>query len=122
MSLLQTNYFCETNFIRQSKAFQLYYHNFIFHASYYFTETNGDHIGYKISIFISDYGVPEHLTSNGLLMQTGSKTIFNELIFKHGIYHHCFVPSMPNKNPVETEIRGVKKRFYLLIHKKNIPN
>ena len=43
------------------------------------SEMNSYSIRDILSNFLSDYGVPENLESDGTLVQTGSKTRFNHL-------------------------------------------
>ena len=80
-----------TNYIRRTKYFQHYNHRCGFYMLFYSTEIYRDHIGYTLAYFISNCGIPEHLIFNELLVKTGSKNIFNGLIYTHGIYHYFSV-------------------------------
>jgi hypothetical protein len=48
-------------------------------------KVNGNHVGDTLTQFISDYGVPEHLTFDGASVQTGPKTRFMNAIRKYEI-------------------------------------
>ena len=70
--------------------------------------------------FISDYGVPEHLTFDGALVQTGRNTEFMKTIKKYEIKHHISSPRRPNENPAEGSIREIKRRWYHIMMKKRV--
>ena len=71
--------------------------------------------------FSHDFGVLEHLTFDGALAQTGKRTSFMKHIRKLDIQHHVSGPRRPNKNPAEATIREIKKRWYRIMTKKQVP-
>ena len=83
---------------------------------------NNDNVGNSLNDFINDYGIPDHLTYDRAAVQVGSKTKFQETIRRSRIHTHVYAPRRPNENPAEGSIREVKKRWYTLQAKKNIPN
>ena len=44
---------------------------------------NNENIGHDLGVFISEFGVPEHLKFDGSDVQVGSKTIFENHVRKH---------------------------------------
>jgi hypothetical protein len=78
-------------------------------------------VGYSLSDFIHEYGAPEHLTFDGDAVQVGSGTRFKDNLRRAEIKHHVSTPRRPNENPAEGSIREVKKRWYRMMTKKNVP-
>ena len=72
--------------------------------------------------FIFDYGVPDKLTYDGATVQVGADTKFVDTIRRNHISTHILALYRPNENPTEGSIREVKKRWYRIQHKKNIPD
>ena len=101
---------------------QIFSHKCGFNAIYHLEDGKGDSIGYSLRSFISDYGVPKHLTCDGHPSQSGRHTLFQKTIRHHGIKYHVSSPYRPNENPAEGSIREVKKRWYRMQSKKNIPD
>ena len=71
-----------TKSIKGNVCAQIYSHKCRFFAPYLMTRANGENVGTSLGNFISDSGVPEHLTYDGALVQVGSKTKFMDLIWK----------------------------------------
>lgn len=107
--------------LKGNVATQLYSHKCGFVAAYHLTKANNENIGDSLANFVHDYGAPETLTFDGAAVQVGSKTRFMDVIRRAGIRHHVSGPRRPNQNPTEAAIREVKKRWYRLLHKDNIP-
>ena len=84
-------------------------------------KVDGNHVGNTLTQFVSDYGVPEHLTFDGASVQTGPKTGFMDAIRKYEIKYHVSGPRRPNENPAEQSIHEVKKRWYRIMLKKKVP-
>ena len=55
-------------------ASQLYSHKCGFNSTYHVRDAKGDTIGYTLSEFCDNYGIPEHLTFDGAMSQTGPDT------------------------------------------------
>jgi hypothetical protein len=73
-------------------ALQLYSHKCGFKVSYPIPKVDGNHVGDTLTQFISDYGVPEHLTFDGALVQTGPKTKILDAIQRYEIKYHVSGP------------------------------
>ena len=108
--------------IRSNIGSQIYSHKCGFNAAYHMQRANNENVGNSLNDFINDYGIPDHLTYDGAAVQVGSKTKFQETIRRSRINTHVSAPRRPNENPAEGSIREVKKRWYTLQAKKNIPN
>ena len=103
-------------------ATQIYSHKCGFSAAYHMDKANNENVGYTLRAFISDYGAPERLKYDGAAVQVGRKTIFQETVRKHDIKTHVSGPRRPNENPAEGAIREIKKKWYRIQAKKNIPD
>eukprot|EP00978_Attheya_sp_CCMP212_P036339 scaffold163920_cov32-Attheya_sp.AAC.2 len=103
------------------KPCQVYTHKSGFQKPYPVQKADGDTIGYTLSEFISDFGAPDQLTYDGAAVQVGSKTRFMDLIRRYEIKYHVSAPRRPNENPAEGGIRELKKRWYRIMTKKNVP-
>lgn len=107
--------------LRGNIASQIYFHKCGFYANYNISRTNDAQIGPTLPRFISDYGIPQHLTMDGAAVQKGRKTTFMETIRRANIDWHISGPYRPEENPVEGGIRELKRRFYRLIIKQGVP-
>jgi hypothetical protein len=110
-----------TKSLNSNVATQIYTHKCGFNAKYHLTRANGEQVGYSLSNFVHEYGAPEHLTFDRAAVQVGSGTRFQENLRRSKIKHHVLAPRRPNENPTEGSIREVKKRWYRLMTKKNVP-
>jgi hypothetical protein len=82
---------------------QVYFHKCGFKVSYPIQKIDGNHVGDTLTQFISDYGVPEHLTFDGASVQTGPKTRFMDAIRKYEIKYHVSGPRRPNEESCENK-------------------
>ena len=112
----------KTKSLRGNVATQIYSNKNGFSSAYHMTKANNENVGYSLQSFVSDYGAPEYLTYDGAAVQVGRKTIFQTAIRKHEIKTHVSGPRRPNENPAEGAIREIKRRWYRLKEKKNIPD
>ena len=103
-------------------ASQLYTHKCGFSTPYHFPRANGENVGNSLCDFIHDYGVPDNLTYDGAVVQVGAGTKCVDTIRRNHISTHILAPYRPNVNPAEGSIREVKKRWYRIQHKMNIPD
>ena len=71
--------------------------------------------------FVHDYGRPEHLTTDGSREQCGKKTEFMRNVRKYTIDHIVTEPDRPNHNFAEGVIRELRKKWYRVMVKKNVP-
>jgi len=108
--------------LRSNVGSQLYSHKCGFKVAYPVQRVDGNHVGDTLTQFISDFGVPEHLTFDGAAVQTGPKTKFMQAIRKYEIKYHVSGPRRPNENPAEQSIHEVKKRWYRVMLKKKVPS
>ena len=74
--------------LKRNSVTQVYIHQCGFTTVYRIHKTNNNNIGNGICAFISEYGVPEHLTYAGASVQVGIKTIFQNHVRKHEIQTH----------------------------------
>ena len=105
----------------QHVSAQVYTAKFGFAAVYPITGFDGATIRVTLKDFISDYGVSEHITFDGALVQTSRKTMFMQTIKKFEIKYHVLSPRRPDENPAEGSIREIKRRWYHVMIKKKVP-
>ena len=108
--------------LHQNIASQIYSHKCGFNVTYHLKKVDGENVGFTLSDFVHEYGAPQKLTYDGAQVQRGSKTRFVDIIRRANIDYHVTSPRRPNENPAESAIREVKKRWYRIQHKKNIPS
>ena len=101
---------------------QIYSHCSGFNVVYPMPNTKGETIGNTLKSFISEYGAPESLTFDGARVQVGRNTSFQKTLRKFQIQQYTSAPYRPNENPAEGSIREVKKRWYRLQAKKDVPD
>ena len=114
-------FYPEFKSLNQNKCAQIYSHKCGFAACYPMMAADGNTIGQSLMDFSHDFGVPEHLTFDGALAQTGKYTDFMKNIRRLNIDHHISGPRRPNENPAEASIRELKKRWYRIMMKKKVP-
>ena len=100
---------------------QVYSNKTGFSASYPMYNTTGESIGESLRSFSHDFGVPEHLTFDGAMSQVGKDTKFMKTIREYDIKHHVSAPRRPNENPAEGQIRELKRRWFRIMTKKDVP-
>lgn len=106
--------------LHQNIAAQIYSHKCGFMSPHPIPRVDGENIGNTLSEFISDYGIPDHLTFDGAAAQVGSQTRLMKLVKKNEINWHVSAPRRPNQNPAEGSIRELKKKFYRIKLKKGV--
>jgi hypothetical protein len=114
-------FFSDIKSMHNDTCAQIYSHKTGFAVCYPMKSATGDSIGFSLQDFVHDFGVPEHLTFDGAQAQVGQYTRFMQNIRKYNIRHHVSSPRRPNENPAEAQIREVKKRWYRIMRKKNVP-
>lgn len=102
-------------------ASQVYFHKSGFYFIHHLSAVNDSQVGPSLSRFISEYGIPDKLTMDGAAVQVGRNTTIMETVRRANIDHHVSGPYRPEENPAEGGIRELKRRFYRLINKFNIP-
>ena len=107
--------------LNQNVCAQVFSHKNGFSVCYPMTRANGDTIGDALLDFVHDFGVPEHLKSDGAAAQEGKRTKFMASVRKYRIKHKLSGPKRPNENPSECAIREIKRRWYRMMDKKRIP-
>jgi hypothetical protein len=83
--------------------------------------TNKSGAGDALRQFINEYGRPEKLTFDGSQEQCGRKTEFMSNIRKYSIDHHITEPYRPNHNFAEGVIREIRKKWFRVMVRKNVP-
>ena len=71
--------------------------------------------------FVNEYGRPEKLTYDGSQEQNGPKTEFMANVRKYSINHHTTEPYRPNHNFAEGVIREVRRKWFRVMVRKNVP-
>ena len=61
-------------------------------------KANNENIRHSLGVFISEFGVPEHLTFYGAAVQVVSKTIFQNHVRNHEIQTQGSALRRPNEN------------------------
>ena len=107
--------------LRGHIASQIYFDKCGFAACYHITKADNANIGPTLSAFASDFGIPKNLTMDGAQVQVGRHTDFQSFICRHSINFHISHPRRPNENPAEGGIREIKRRFYRLLQKYDVP-
>ena len=121
MKRLNGKFSTEVQSIHGNKYAQVFSHKNGFGVCYPLTRLTGDAIGQQLQHFCFDWGIPEFLKSDGHPSQTGPNTLFQKLIRLHQNHHTLSEPYRPNQNPAEGTIREIKKRWYPVMYKKNVP-
>ena len=85
-------------------------------------DQSGDSIGQAYCNFCHDFGIPDHLTFDGYSSLVGKNTRFTKLLRKHDTKYHVSSPRRPNENSTEGTIREVKKRWYQIMLKNQVPD
>jgi hypothetical protein len=85
-------------------ALQLYSHKYGFKVTYPMIKGDGNHVGDVLTQFISEYSTTEHLTFDGVSVQTGPKTRFTDAIQRNEIKYHVSGPRRPDESPAEQGI------------------
>ena len=107
--------------LRSNVGSQIYSHKCGFKVVYPVQKVDVNNVGDTLTQFVSDFGAPEHLTIDGAAVQTGPKTKCMQAIRRYQIKYHVSGPRRPNENPAEQAIHKVKKRWYRIMLKKDVP-
>ena len=73
----------------------------VVHRTYY----NNENFTNIMSVLVSDFGVPEHLTVDGSSVQVVRMTLSFKLIYRQEIKCYLLTPRKPNDNTTEGSIR-----------------
>ena len=111
-----------TKSVRGNIASQVYSHKCGFNRCYHMPSVDGDNTGRTLKDFIHEYGAPDRLTFDGHRSQIGKHTLFQKTIRQYDITPHRSAPYRPNENPAEGAIREIKKAYYRIKEKTNIPD
>ncbi len=71
--------------------------------------------------FINEFGRPERLTFDGSQEQCGRKTEFMANVRKYSIDFRITEPHRPNHNFAEGVIREIRKKWFRIMVRKNVP-
>ena len=97
-----------------NKYAQLYTQKNGFAVYYPMLSINENKVGYTLTEFCNNFGVPNHLTFDGHPSQVGNNTLFLKTIKKNLINYHVSQPYKPSENPAESSIREVKRKWYMM--------
>ncbi|KAI2511702.1 Reverse transcriptase (RNA-dependent DNA polymerase) [Fragilaria crotonensis] len=122
--LLRGHYYCDTMDGRHksldgNKYAQIFASKDFFAVAYPMESKSG--AGEALRQFVHDFGRPERLTSDGSREQSGKKTEFVRNVRKYSIDHRVTEPDRPNHNFAEGVIREIRKKWYRVMTKKNVP-
>jgi hypothetical protein len=107
--------------LQSNIATQIYSHKSGFNVPYHLTRANDEQVGHLLSNFMNDYGAPEHLTFDGAAVQVGSITLVQDNLRRAEIRHHVSAPRRPKENLAEAAIQDIKKQWYQIMLKKQVP-
>ena len=107
--------------LNQSTCAQFFSHKVGFNATYPMESSTGDSLGYLYRDFSHDFGIPEHLTFDGYSAQVGRNTLFIKTVRQYDTQYNISSTRRPNEKPAEVFIRELKKRWYLIMLKKKVP-
>ena len=107
--------------LNQNVCAQIFSHKNGFSVCYPMRKATVDTIGDSLLDFVHDFGVPEHLKSDGAAAQEGKNTKFMAAVRTYRIKHKFSGRRLPNENPSESAIREIKRRWYRMMDKKLIP-
>jgi hypothetical protein len=79
------------------------------------------HVGQTLKDLINEIGKPSKLLMDGAQVQTGTHTTFMKIIRQYSFNYHISEPYRHNENPVEGNIRELKKRWYRIMVKRAVP-
>ena len=113
--------YAEEKSLLQNTCAQIYSNKVGFGVCYPMRNAKGATIGQTLKDFCHDFGIPAHLTFDGATAQVGKNTDFARAINKYEIKTHVSGPRRPNENPAESAIREIKKRWYRVMIKKQVP-
>ena len=77
--------------------------------------------GDALKIFCREFGVPDTLFSDGSKEQMGKNTAFVNQVRKYNIKHHIIEPNLHNQNPAEGVIREIRRKWYRVMIRKQVP-
>ena len=77
--------------------------------------------GDALRLFCQEFGVPERLTFDGSKEQKEPSTEFMKQIRTHNIDYHISEPDLHNQNPVEGVIRELRRKWYRIMIKNQVP-
>ena len=108
--------------LRGNICTQIYSNKEGFSKSYNLSKADDENVGNSLKGLVNDFGAPERLTYDGAAVQAGRNTIFQKTLKKYDIKPKVSAPRRPNENPAEGAIRDIKKQWYRLKAKKNVPD
>ena len=110
--------FLDVKSLDQNTCAQVFSKKVGFNATYQTVLLTGDSLGYLYRAFCRDCGIPEHLKFDSYSSQVGRNTLFTKTVRKYYTRYPVSNPCRTNENPAEVSIIELKKRWYLIMHKK----
>ena len=122
--LLRGDYYTDTmdgrcKSVNGKRYAQVFANKDFFAVAFPLTSKSG--AGDALRQFISEFGRPERLTFDGSQEQCGRKTEFISNVRKYSIDFHIPEPYRPNHNFAEGVIREIRKTWFRIMVRKNIP-
>ena len=77
--------------------------------------------GDALKLFCQEFGVPKKLTFDGSKEQCSAGTTFMKQIWQHGIDYHIAEADLHNQNPCEGVICELRRKWYHIMIRKQIP-
>ena len=103
------------------KMCQVFGNKQMFVAAYPTPSKKSVDIDEALKKFITDFGAPTTMTMDGSKEQTSRNSAFNGRLRRNRITPIICNPHRPNKNPAETVIRELRKKWYRAIFQTNCP-
>ena len=114
-------FYIDIKSLHQNTCCQVYSHKNGLAVCCPFPRATGENLGNRLLSFVHDFGSPEHLTFDGFPSQVGRHTKFFKALLKYAIDYHVSFPRRPNENPSEGTIREIKRRFYRILFRSQVP-
>ena len=103
--------YADINSLCGNTCCQVYSHIVGFFDCYPKLNARGDSLRETLDDFVHYFGLPDHLTFDGLQSQVGKNTKFKKNLCRYRINHHIATLRQPNENPAEGVIREIKHCF-----------
>ena len=108
-----------TDGLHGNRYCQVFGNKFMFAEAYPIAKKSD--CGDALRRFLTDYGAPDSMITDGSKEQTGRGSEFQRLLRKNHVPSIVTQPHRPNQNPAETVIRELRKRWYRAIFRTNCP-
>ena len=100
---------------------QVYGNRQMFCEAYPIKSKSESDVGASLKRFITEYGAPEEMITDGSKEQTGKNAQFQAILRKNRVRSTVTNTYSPKQNPAESVIRELRKRWYRAVFKTNCP-